>query len=197
MKIPRSSTGIVPCALLVLLAAPLPARAQDADAPPATVSSVDLDRYAGRWYEVARFPNRFQKQCVGDVVAEYTPREDGRIEVVNRCRRADGTVDVARGVARPASDDGSNAKLEVRFAPAWLSFLPVWGDYWVIALAPDYSHAVVGDRDREYLWLLSRTPVVSDDLFVEMKGKAAEQGYGVSKLQRTVNTPQTAEDPHP
>ena len=167
-------------------AAPAPGAA--ADVPPATVARVDLQRYAGRWYEVARFPNRFQDHCAGDVVASYTLRPDGRIDVVNACRTHDGAVDQASGVVRPANGDGTNAKLEVRFAPAFLSWLPaVWGDYWVLALADDYSWAVVGDRSRKYLWLLSRTPTVSDERFAQMEGEAASRGYDVKRLARTRN----------
>ena len=132
-------------------------------AEPRVVDSVDLQRYVGTWYEVARFPNRFQDHCASDVVAEYSLRPDGRIDVVNRCRRADGSMDEARGVARRAGGGGqSDAKLEVRFAPAFLSFLPmVWGDYWILGLGPDYNWSVVGDPGRKYLWILSRTPALS------------------------------------
>lgn len=156
--------------------------------PPRTVPSVDLDRYAGRWYEVARFPNRFQRHCAGDVVAEYTRRPDGRIEVLNSCRTARGERDDATGVARVVAEDGSNAKLKVRFAPAFLSWLPaVWGDYWILDLAPDYSHAIVGDAERKYLWFLSRTPAISEELFATLQERAAAQGVEVSRLEPTVN----------
>ena len=112
-------------------------------APVRTVPFVDLDRYAGDWFEIARFPNRFQRQCVGDVRASYARRADGRIDVVNRCRTDDGRTE-ARGIARVV-DERTFARLKVRFAPAWLSLLPfVWGDYWIIGLAEDYSWAVVG-----------------------------------------------------
>ena len=98
-------------------------------------------------FEIARFPNRFQRRCVGDVRARYVRRSDGRIDVINRCRATDGTVTEARGIARVV-DERTSAKLKVRFAPAVLSFLPmVWGDYWIIGLAADYSWAVVGSPD--------------------------------------------------
>ncbi len=152
---PQKLTRLAAAAVITLMAGPWSAAAAPASVP-TVVPSVDLSRYAGRWYEIARYPNRFQKQCVSDVTAEYVPQPDGRITVINRCRRADGTWDEAKGVARRAGADTSNAKLEVRFAPAFLSFLPVWGDYWVMDLAPDYSHAVVGSPDRKYLWVLAR-----------------------------------------
>lgn len=150
-----------------------------------TVVSVSLDRYIGKWYEVARFPNRFQTQCTGDVTAEYQKRGDGRIDVTNRCRKADRAFKEAIGVARIV-DTGSNTKLKVRFAPAWLSWVPmVWGDYWIIGLAQDYSYAVVGEPGREYLWILSRTPNMSGESYQAALKQAAEQGFDVTKLQRT------------
>jgi len=114
--------------------------------PPRTVESVDLRAYAGTYYEIARFPNRFQTQCAGDVTATYALRADGRIDVINRCRTSAGTMTEARGIAKRADQDASGAKLKVRFAPAILSFIPsVWGDYWILGLGPEYSFAVIGD----------------------------------------------------
>lgn len=181
MRLSPAPFAMAAAALAVLA---VPASAQ---APPRTVSSVDLQKYVGRWYEIARFPNRFQKQCAGDVVVDYASRPDGRIDVVNRCRKTDGSTIEAAGVARRAGADTSNAKLEVRFAPAWLSFLPVWGDYWILDLAGDYTWAIVGDRDREYLWFLSRTPTVQDERFEAMKRSAEAQGFDVSRLLKTTN----------
>lgn len=153
---------------------------------PPTVAHVDLGRYAGLWYEVARLPNRFQDQCAGDVTAFYALRGDGRIDVTNACRTEDGSRDEAEGVARVVAEDGSNAKLKVRFAPRILTWLPfVWGDYWVLDLADDYSYAMVGDPSREYLWFLSRTPAVGDDLFEQLRDRAAGLQFDVSALQRT------------
>jgi len=149
-----------------------------------TVASVDLDRYAGGWFEIARFPNRFQRQCVGDVRASYARRADGRLDVVNRCRTADGDTE-ARGVARIV-DQRTLAKLKVRFAPAWLSFLPaVWGDYWIIGLAPDYSWAVIGDPGREYLWILARAPHLDDQSLAAARAVARDNGFDVNRLELT------------
>jgi apolipoprotein D and lipocalin family protein len=150
-----------------------------------TVDRVDLDRYTGQWYEIARFPNRFQRQCVGDVRATYTKRPDGRIDVVNQCRTENGETDQARGIARVV-DEQTQAKLKVRFAPAFLSFLPfVWGDYWIVGLADDYSWATVGSPDREYLWILSRTPKLSAEAFEQARGRAAANGFDVGRLVTT------------
>jgi apolipoprotein D and lipocalin family protein len=174
-------------AALVAIAAamlqPVNARAQ---APPVrTVPFVDLDRYAGDWFEIARFENRFQRQCVGDVRASYARRADGRVAVVNRCRTADGQTE-ARGVARLV-DEQTHAKLKVRFAPAWLSWLPpVWGDYWVIGLAPDYSWAVVGDPSREYLWILARTPRLDSESMAAAHTAAQDNGFDVGRLVQTL-----------
>ena len=151
-----------------------------------TVPRVDLTRYAGDWYEVARLPNRFQNRCVGDVRASYALRDDGRIDVVNRCRTRDGAID-AHGLARVV-DEQSFARLKVRFAPAVLSFLPmVWGDYWVIGLADDYSWAVVGSPDRKYLWILSRQPMLDAATFDRAAGIARENGFDVSRLLKTTH----------
>jgi apolipoprotein D and lipocalin family protein len=152
------------------------------------VQSVDLNRYAGKWYEIARLPNRFEDQCAGDVTATYTLRKDGRVGVVNQCRKKNGEIDRAEGIARVV-DKQTNAKLKVRFAPSWISFLPfVWGDYWIIDLAPDYSYSVVGEPGRDYLWILSRTPTISDDLYKELVGKIESKGFDAKRLIRVEQT---------
>jgi apolipoprotein D and lipocalin family protein len=176
---------------LAAVAALQPARTP-AQAPPVqAVAFVDLNRYVGDWFEIAKFPNRFQRQCSGDVRARYTKRADGRIDVVNQCRTADGRTEV-HGVARLV-DEQTHARLQVRFAPAWLSWLPaVWGDYWIIGLAEDYSWAVVGDPSREYLWLLSRTPRLNDESVASARAAASANGFDVARL---VKTPQATEQP--
>jgi apolipoprotein D and lipocalin family protein len=164
---------------------------QSAPRPLAVVSNLDLQRYAGRWYEVARFPNRFQDKCAGDVEALYAVLDDGRITVVNRCRERDGAITEARGVARRVKGAPPSV-LEVRFAPAFLSFLPVvWGDYQVIALDDAHTHALIGTPDRKYLWVLSRTRNLEPVIFDQLVATAKEQGFDVSRLVRTEHTGST------
>ena len=138
--------------ILLCLLCSLAATAPQADTTRVhSVDHVDLQRYTGRWYEIARLPNRFQKHCSGDVVASYALRSDDRIDVTNVCRRDDGGLDSVMGVARHA-DSSSTARLQVRFAPAWLSWLwLVWGDYWVLDLDADYQTSLVGTPNHDYL----------------------------------------------
>lgn len=149
--------------------------------PLQTVSSVDLSRYAGRWYEIARLPNRFQKDCASDVMATYTLRGDGKIAVLNQCRKASGEIKKARGVATVA-DTTTNAKLKVSF------FWPFSGDYWILDLGPNYEYAVVGEPRRKNLWILSREPGMSEELYRRLLGRAAAQGFDTSRMIRTPHT---------
>jgi len=149
-----------------------------------TVPAVDLKRYAGKWYEIAKIPNGFQKKCVSGPTAEYRALEGGEIGVTNRCKTADGS-DEAQGVARvvPGSN---NSKLQVRFAPSWLGWLPmVWGDYWIMALDEQYTLATVGSPTREYLWILSRTPTISDEQYENAVNDATKQGFDTSRLVKS------------
>jgi len=180
--------GLRAALLAALVVAAAPARPAAALEPPQTVPQVDLARYVGRWYELARLPNSFQDQCVSDVTATYQSRADGLLDVANRCRTPAGEIDEAVGVARVA-DERSRAKLEVRFAPAYLSFLPiVWGDYWVLALEPEYRWAVVGTPDRQNLWILARDPALADAEYAAALAKAQAQGFDVSRVMRTSHT---------
>jgi apolipoprotein D and lipocalin family protein len=169
---------------LVLLAVAGPAVA--AERPKVEpVPALDLARYSGTWYEIARLPNPFQKSCAHSVVVQYALRDDGRVDVTNRCVRADGTASEARGLARRAGADRPPSALKVRFAPAFLSFLSaVWADYWVIDLAPDYTHAAVGGPDRKYLWILSRSPAMPEAQYREIVDRLARV-YDVTGLVRT------------
>jgi len=154
------------------------------------VPSVDIVRYCGTWYEIARLPNSFQEKCAGDVTATYTLLEGGKIKVVNRCRLVDGEMTEAEGRAKRADNDQPNSKLKVRFAPAILSFLPfVWGNYWIVELDTAYTYAVVGEPDRKYLWILSRSPKMDESLVQGILGRMKEKGFDVSKVMMTKHTP--------
>ena len=174
--------------------------------------SLDVPGYMGTWYQVAWFPNRFQKQCVSDTVASYRRVPEG-VEVVNRCRNAEGRVDSVTGLARPAGallagDELRPAQLEVSFLPRLLRWLPIWGDYWVIQLADDGRYAVVGaprgpppppppalsaggaEPRREYLWVLSRTPGLAPVDESAIRSRLAQQGYDLARWQtHTHSTP--------
>ncbi len=146
-----------------------------------TVPSVDLHRYVGNWYEIARYPNRFEKDCVSDVTARYSLRDDGKIEVVNSCRRADGKIKTAKGSAK-IIDPQSNAKLKVTF------FWPFYGDYWIVQLDPEYRYAVVSEPKRNYLWILSRTPRLPADTYTQILSRIREQGFDPSRLITPVHS---------
>jgi apolipoprotein D and lipocalin family protein len=176
----------VTIALLLVPPSGAPARADEPGGPVEAVAAVDLDRYAGLWYEIARLPNRFQDDCACCVTATYTRRDDGRLTVVNACRTADGGVKRAEGVAKLAEKGGPASKLKVRFAPAFLSFLGfVWGDYWVLDLDEDYTHAMVGDPGRKYLWLLSREPAMPEGTYETLLQKAATMDFDVGRVEKT------------
>jgi apolipoprotein D and lipocalin family protein len=150
------------------------------------VPSVDLTRYVGTWCEIARIPNTFQRKCIGEVSATYTLEDDGQIKVVNRCRKENGEFTEAEGRAKRGSEHEPNTKLKVRFAPRILSFLPfVWGNYWIIDLAPDYSYVVIGEPKREYLWILSRTTVLDKEIMRVILERIKEKGYDVSRIAMT------------
>lgn len=143
--------------------------------PVTSVGHVDLGQYAGLWYEIAKIPNRFQKQCARGTTAEYALREDGRISVVNRCFKDDGRADEARGVAKVVDTD-SNARLKVSFFSI-LGWRPIWGDYWVIGLDEEYRWAIVGTPDRKYGWVLARTPALDNDTMEEIFEILEANGY--------------------
>lgn len=149
------------------------------------VAALDVPRYMGTWFEIAKFPNRFQKPCVGATKADYSLRPDGLVQVTNRCRLATGAVSEAIGVARQLGA-ATSPKLEVRFAPAWLSWLPfVWGDYWVIDLDASYQLVAVSEPTRAYLWVLARTPHVDPAAYQALLDRLALKGFDVSKLEVT------------
>jgi len=138
-----------------------------------TVSQVDLNRYLGKWYEIARYPNPFQKKCLAST-AEYSLDEKGRIIVLNTCYTA-GKVKDIKGKAWVVKDS-DNSKLKVSF------FWPFKGDYWIIDLADDYSYVVVGEPKRKYIWILARTPLMNAALLADILQKFPEWGYSPDQL---------------
>jgi apolipoprotein D and lipocalin family protein len=156
-----------------------------AAAPLPTVSVIEVPRYMGTWYEIAKFPNWFQKKCVGNTRAQYSVRSDGSLQVINRCKLASGDMDEAIGAARQIGN-ASSPKLQVRFAPQWLSIIPaVWGDYWVIDLDDNYQWAAVSEPGREYLWILSRTPRMDPQTYANLLVRLTGLGLDVQKLELT------------
>ena len=171
-------------ALLIVLGSSQ-AIAQQSDQAVKTVASLDVPRYLGTWYEIAKFPNWFQKKCVSNTKAVYTAKPDGNLQVLNSCKTAGGETSEAEGLARQIGAKDS-PKLEVRFAPEWLSFLPlVWGDYWVIDLDSQYQVAAVSDPRREYLWVLSRTPQMDPKVYADLLQRLKRQQFDIQKLELT------------
>jgi apolipoprotein D and lipocalin family protein len=150
--------------------------------PLQVVPSVDLPRYAGTWYEIARLPNRFQRECASDVTATYTLRPNGKVTVLNTCRTSDGRTKSAKGTARVTDNKGPNTKLKVTF------FWPFSGNYWIIDLDPDYRWAVVGEPDLRYFWILSRTPRMDGTLYEQILERAKQQGYDLTRLLKTTHS---------
>jgi apolipoprotein D and lipocalin family protein len=147
-----------------------------------TVPSVDLNRYQGQWYEVARLPLRWENKCASDVTATYTLRPDGKIDVFNRCRKKDGSFTDSHGTARLAHKDGPNSQLKVTF------FWPFSGDYWILDLDPDYRWAIVGTPNKKYLWILSRSSTLEKQTLDNLLIEARQLGFDTTKLIYTVQT---------
>ncbi|MBK9731101.1 MAG: lipocalin family protein [Chitinophagaceae bacterium] len=144
-----------------------------------TVSKVDLDKYAGKWYEIASYPQRFQKGC-HCTTAEYTLSDKGYVIVENRCNKdsLNGKQSYIKGKAFVEKNSG-NAKLKVQF------FWPLKGKYWIIDLADDYSYAVVSHPNRKYLWILSRTSKMSDEIYNQILLRLKEKQFDLTKLKLT------------
>ena len=183
-------------AFAAALAATTATAATTQSAPPeplAALPRLDVPGYMGTWYQVAWFPNRFQKQCVSNTTATYRRVAEG-VEVLNRCRLADGRIDDVLGLARPAGsvlagDRLEPAKLEVSFLPGWLRWLPIWGAYWVIQRADDGRYAVISEASRKYLWVLSRTPQLSAADETAIRSRLVQQGFDLSPWQAHPHPP--------
>lgn len=145
-----------------------------------TVEHVELSRYIGLWYEIARLPQPFEDGCVG-VTAQYAVKSDGDIDVLNTChdKTLDGKTNIAHGSAYIA-DKSTDAKLKVTF------FWPFYGDYWILELGQDYEYAVVGSPDRKSLWILSRTPIIADELYKGIMDRMSAKGFDLTEFKKTL-----------
>jgi apolipoprotein D and lipocalin family protein len=144
-----------------------------------TVDHVDVKRYMGTWYEIAKFPQRFQKGLVG-VTATYSPLPNGKVRVINSGYKEDfnGKLKTIKGKAWVV-DTATNAKLKVSF------FWPFSGNYWILELGKDYEYAVIGEKSHNYLWILSRTPQMDKAVYNELLKRVQEKGFDTSKLETT------------
>ena len=208
MRFGKSRRAVMGLATVLAVAAPAAlvsgaasAQGQPSAAPAASstplpplqaLPTLDVPSYMGTWYQLAWYPNRFQKQCVRDTAATYRRLPEG-VEVLNRCRLADGRIDDVLGLARPAGsvltgDKLEPARLEVSFLPRWLRWLPIWGDYWVIQRADDGRYAVISEASRKYLWVLSRTPQLSAADETAIRSRLVQQGFDLSPWQAHPHT---------
>src|SRR5579871_4084205 len=169
--------------LLALAIFGIKALAFGADEPLETTRHVDLTRYLGKWFEIARLPLVWENKCASDVTATYTSLSDGKIGVLNSCRKSDGKITQSKGTAKLASrNDSSNAKLKVTF------FWPFSGDYWILDLDPNYRWALVGNPSRKNLWILSRTPSLDRETIDMLLAKGASLGFDTTKIIMTKQT---------
>lgn len=185
-RLPMPSLWI---ALLITGLAPAAWAEPSTTLPPLkALPSLEVQPYMGRWYQVALYPNRFQRQCVSDTTATYRLLTGGRVEVVNRCRNAAGEFEAVTGVAQPVGQLSGGrlepAQLEVSFLPTWLRWLPVgWGRYWVIRLADDQRYAVISEPSRNYLWILARQAQLDPVDEQQIHAFLRAQGFDLARLQ--------------
>jgi apolipoprotein D and lipocalin family protein len=173
------------------------AQVAPAHAQVTAVPLLDLDRYMGQWFEIARTPNSHELDCASDVVSTYERLSESAVDVASACRHADGQEEHRDVIAR-VRDPVSKAKLELRYAPRALGWIPfVWDDYWVLNIAPTYAYALVGEPGRESLWILARTPKLDDATYAELVAAAAAQGFDTGKLSRTPQSGRPYAPPEP
>ena len=154
---------------------------------PQAIEKLDVERYMGKWHEIARLPASFQKKCVADVTAQYDLNADKSVKVVNTCRTKEGILESSEALAKSVNE--GNSKLKVSFLPKGLRWLPFTkGDYWVLRIDDSYNTVLVGGESTKYLWILSRSPQIDEATYQSYVATAKQQGYDVSKLVRTVNT---------
>ncbi len=162
--------------LLLLLCSSL--SLADAEPPPVrSVAQIDFNRYVGKWYEIAAFPMYFQRHCTGNTTAEYALKPDGEIRVTNRCDTREGSDQASGDAWTP--DPAAPGQLKVSF------FWPFRSNYWIIGLDSDYRWAVVGNPNRKYLWILSRTPVLPPAQLALALQAARAQHYDLTPLRYT------------
>jgi apolipoprotein D and lipocalin family protein len=173
------------CAALLAVSVPAIVMAQSTPKPdPVAVAAIDVNKYMGKWYEIARLPMYFQRKCVGDTTANYTLNPDNTIRVLNRCRIESGGFKEAEGLATSVNE--GNSKLKVSFLPAGLRWIPFTkGDYWVLSIDPDYQTVLVGGPSHDYLWILSRSPAIDAVVYDELIKTAQKHGYDTSGLIKT------------
>jgi apolipoprotein D and lipocalin family protein len=152
-----------------------------------TVDYVELDRYLGKWYEIARFDQEFQKGCTA-VTAEYSMRKDGDIRVLNSCRLGSPDGKHKKSVGRAwVTNKKTNAKLKVQFFLSRFKIPFFSGNYWILDLDDDYQHVIVGDKSRKYLWILSRTQKMDDGLYTDLVNKAKDMHFNTENLIKTLH----------
>ena len=184
----KSTLGMLSAALVALtLSLQAQATNNESKIPVVTtVQKIDIHQYAGKWYEIARLPMFFQRNCVSDVTATYSvdTADASKIIVDNQCRKSDGKNIQSIGQATPI--DASNSKLQVTFLPKFLRWLPIGqAPYWILKIDADYKTALVGNPEHKYLWILARTPHISEATYQSYVDEARRQGFDVSKLQLT------------
>jgi apolipoprotein D and lipocalin family protein len=176
-----SRAALVFSGLSLLSACNTTDRVPDTNLPTlSAVASVDVPSYLGTWYQQALIPNKFQAVCVSDTSATYLRDGEGLV-VVNQCRRADGQVEKAQGVAKIV-EGSNNAKLRVSF------FRPFYGDYWVLALDPGYNWVLVGEPKREFGWILSRDNKLDEATLDQILDRAVSLGYDRNAFKRSAHS---------
>lgn len=150
---------------------------------PEVIPYLDINKYTGTWYEIALLPNIFQSDCASRSSAKYTRLPNGEIKVENECYTNTGAIKKVSGIAR-ITDPKTQSKLSVSFVD-FLGIRPFWGDYWVLGIGDQYQYSVVGGRDRNYAWILSRTPTLSQADLDNARSILKKNGYRTDKLKLT------------
>ena len=185
MKITRNkifvATGLLVSIFAIQSAFAESGNAEKSPQPVTSVKTIDLPRYLGRWYEVARLPMFFQRKCASDVTATYSLNPDSTLKVDNQCHKKNG--DLMQAIGQANAVDSSNAKLAVTFLPSWLRWTGLGkAPYWILKIDDNYTTALVGEPSRKYLWILSRTAKISPEVYQEYVAEAQRQGFDTSKL---------------